>query len=48
MLMEAVQSALVSAFRLILGAHFLSDIAFSAFATILLTLAGRRLFRWDS
>lgn len=37
--------ALVSAFRLILGAHFLSDIAFSAFATILLTLAGRRLFR---
>lgn len=33
---------LVSAFRMILGAHFLSDIAFSALAAILLTLAARR------
>lgn len=36
---------LVSAFRMILGAHFLSDIAFSALAVILLTLVARRLFR---
>lgn len=34
-----------SAFRMILGAHFLSDIAFSALAVILLTLLARRLFR---
>lgn len=34
---------LASAFRMFLGAHFLSDIAFSALAVILLTLAARRL-----
>lgn len=36
---------LASAFRMILGAHFLSDVAFSALAVIVLTLVVRRLFR---
>ncbi|MCC0004872.1 MAG: phosphatase PAP2 family protein [Methylobacteriaceae bacterium] len=37
----------VSVLRMMLGAHFLSDVAFSALAILLLTLGARRLLKID-